>query len=612
MEYRSIFHFVYFLMFSATVAIGVPLPFSVPPQPEQPALLRVAPKDCMAFLSWSGSRPADPKSTNQAEQLAAEPEIRAMLAQLQQAVLAAVGREGGAEGTLLQRMVEACCAGLQRPGCVFVQRVQYKPTHELAAGLVLKLDDAMPAAKTVMTGLSLALLKHRNGAAPVEDVDIDGVRFHALPLPKPEVFLGWAELDGWFALAVGEDVAKQIVAGLQNRDQGLQQNAVYARLAPACSVAQPCTRAFVDVPAVLAVLEQSGDDDWLALCKALGLGNATGMVSVAGLEDRGFTSRLRLGVPTRTGMLASLTGKPLSQDELLQIPRDANVAVAARLDASRLDSSILDVCAAFFGADVRTEYENGFAKAFSQRTGVDWREQLLAQLGDQITIWNAPSQGGALFTGAMASIRLQDGVQFADALGRAMDALAQFAPSKTKEREAGRRLRRGQYYLDRFTHKDRTCWWTDSFDPDFPFGMTWTASKEHALFGLMPQAVKATLDAEALPNPDRSLLRLPELNQRGDAVAMTWLDLGATMQLGYPTLLTLLQIGAAEWQREGFDFDLADLPRPEALVPHLGRELTLLELQDSGVMLRRHGTLPTADPLFAALAVGFASMLADL
>lgn len=610
MDFAPILRFVSFVVFTLATTVGIPLPFSLPPRPEEPALLRVAPKDSIAFLSWSGAMAADPKSTNQTVQLAAEPEVRAMIGQLQAALTAFLGRGGRPADALLRQFANFGAAALQRPGCIFVQKVQDRPRRDLAAGVVLKLDDAMQGAKALMTAMDLAMAQRLHGERH-EDLEIDGVRFHALPVDTEHAFLAWAEVDGWFALAVGKDTAAQIVSGLRNRDPGLQGNAGYAQLAPACSVARPSTRAFLDVQAMLGILASSGGDVWVSAFKALGLSEATAVVAIAGLEGNGFCSRLRVAVPKPAGLLAAFT-RPIGQDDLIQIPLDANIALAARADASRIETGIIDLFAAFFGENVRREYDNGFAQTLQTLTGVRWREDLLARLGDAFAIWNAPSQGGAWFTGAMASIRLQDGAGFAAALQQAMATVAERAPSKAKARAAGQGLSRRGSYLDQFVHRGQSCWWIDSFDVDFPFAPAWTATPDHLLVGLMPQPLKATLDAGTVSNPDGSLLRLPEMNRRGNAVAMSYLDAKGTLALGYPALLVLLQSASGEWQREGFDFDAADLPGPAALLPHLGRELTLLEPVDGGWSLQRTGTLPIADPLTVALVIGFGAILGDL
>lgn len=73
---------------------GAGLPLSLPPLPEDPMLVRVAPAECLVYTSWSGMAVADAKSTNQTEQLLAEPEVRDMFAQIERAITSGIERNG--------------------------------------------------------------------------------------------------------------------------------------------------------------------------------------------------------------------------------------------------------------------------------------------------------------------------------------------------------------------------------------------------------------------------------------------------------------------------------------------------------------------------------------
>jgi hypothetical protein len=140
---------------------------------------------------------------------------------------------------------------------------------------------------------------------------------------------------------------------------------------------------------------------------------------------------------------------------------------------------------------------------------------------------------------------------------------------------------------------------------------SWCAAASTLVFGLTPQSLRSTLDALDVPNPDRSLARLPAINKRGKATLLVHVDPGSLLHHCYPWLCMLLQSQAHEWQSEGFDFDAADLPRLEAL-RHVGRELGRLEPDASGFTFTRTGTLPMLDPLTVTAVGMFGFALADL
>jgi hypothetical protein len=468
----------------------------------------------------------------------------------------------------------------------------------------------MAGAKALMGAVELLMAGKTGGGARHEDIAADGVTFHALPVDSEHSFLGWAEVDGWFLLAIGTETPAQLVAGLRNKDQGLGGNAAWQQLAPACSVARPSTRAFVDLARCYEIMAQSGGAQALPLFAALGLREATAAAACAGLEGDGFTSRLRIATPRGQGLLGVFDGTPLLQDDLARIPLDADLALSARVDAPAFEKAFVDAAAALFGDQARAEWERNVVAGFEAEFGLSWRNDVLAHLGGQLTAWNAPSQGGALFTGACGTLSLRDGKAFANPFQKLMDRLRAQMPSKAAAGEAGRLQRRE--YLETFEHAGRKVWWVDSFDDDFPFAFTWMTTDTHVLCGLMPQAVRATLDAGDPPNPDRSLVKLPFLNKRGRATAMFYWNAQSVLAQGYAPLLVLLQAGGNEWQREGFDFDVADVPQPGTLLPHLDRELLLLEPVDGGWALTRNGTLPLCDPLTLLLGIGFAVLCDEL
>ncbi len=119
-----------FLSLALLLFGGSAVPVSLPPLPEDPVMARVAPADCLWYLSWSGTAAADPKSTNQTEQLLAEPEVRDFLHGVGKALAGAIrkgapptpqGRFLGANGPRL------ILALLTHPAAAFISKVGIGP-----------------------------------------------------------------------------------------------------------------------------------------------------------------------------------------------------------------------------------------------------------------------------------------------------------------------------------------------------------------------------------------------------------------------------------------------------------------------------------------------------
>ncbi|MBK8095527.1 MAG: hypothetical protein IPK26_00355 [Planctomycetes bacterium] len=605
--HMAYYEFLYSLMLLLGGIVGLPMPLAVPPAPDEPALTRVVPKDAIAYLAWNGIAAADPKSNNLTERLAAEPEIRAMVIRLRDAFGEMVAAEDHA---LAQRAVTTILAALQQPGCVFVRRFARQPRPVLEAGIVCKLrDPALRAtARELFAGIQELAARNRGPQPAHDDVVVDGVTFTSLGTDTEHSFVGFAEIDDWLALAIGNEMPAQIVAGLRKNDPGIELHPGHANLMPACQVARPSTKAFLDLQGLRTTIGALGaplENYDLALA-ALGLAGATAITSQTGLEGTGFCQRVRLATPAHDGVFGALSGAPLSQDELAHIPLDAQIAISTRVDAVKLEASLLRFWGAFTGMGdaVNQEYEREFVEGFPKHVdGVRFREDLLAHLGDQFTIWNSPGQGGLGITGASAVWPLRDGKAFGTAFGKLMAFVERNVPPKAAARERGTKPRRNGEFLETFSHAGHHVWWLDILDDDMVIAPAWSIAGNRLVGGLLPQSMRATLSALP-PNPDQSLIKLPALNKRGAATGLLCWNAKDVVALGYPALLLVLKSAEYEWLRDGFDFDVADLPQPGTLLPHLGREVILWEPTDKGYAWTRNGTLPVFDPLAIGLLSG--------
>ncbi len=605
----SILFFAQMIVLGFAGLFGVPMPMAVPPLPDQPTLLHVVPADALAFFAWNGTGTADPKSDNRTERLAAEPEVRAMVAQLRAALIGMVAREG--ERMAADTMTVLTDA-LQRPGCVFVRRFGPKPI--LDAGLVVHFGDGKQAAVALLEAASQRLHELSRGAGDLHaDMVVDGVTFHSFGTPADKLFVGWAEVDGWVALALGAETPAGIVAGLRGKSRGIADHADYQALEGGCAVARPCTKSFVDLGKLRTTFENFGADgqQTAAVFAALGLTGAKAIVAQSGLEGQGFVQRVTMHAPAKEGLLGALLPQPLLVDELVQVPIDAQLTLAARLDGKKVEQALLQLMAAMTGEDVAADYERSFVGEFPQQLGgARWREDLLDQIGDQLTVWNSPGQGGAGFTGLTGIVPLRDANAFAAGFAKVMGVLQQQMPSKADVAARGDRLRRGMETLESFQVGDAIAHWLNDLD-DNSFAPTWSVAHGHLIGSLLPQPVRAFLGDQPA-NPDQSLAKLPEIARRGAASLLWQWNAKDVVAVGYPMLIAALRTIDVEWQREGFDFDAADLPRPSVLLPHLGREVTTVTAVENGWRMQRTGTIPSFDPLAFALGVGLAAMIDEV
>lgn len=596
----SIFAFAFWEMvflFSLGV-LALPIPLSVPPLPEDPALIRCAPANSLVYVQWFGNAAANPDSANRTERLAGEPQVQALAEQMRKAARTALLQAAGGH-ELAQRGLRMLELALQRPGCLFVTEID--PRSDMPSGaFVSSLGPQAALAGPLMRQLEGILAEQLPADTLAEGEDpfeVDGAKFRALPVPGFPIV--WGVTDGYVILATDRFTAEGAVRGLR-AGTGLAGHPAYGELHGRIAVARPAFRSFLDLERIVEYL-QADAPEALPPLEALGLADCRALLTETGLEGNGFAARTVLATASEpSGLLRRLGSRPLRADELGIIPGDANFAVAASLDPR----GIFDVLrAAIAGLDERAVMEFDSAVAELDETlGVRLEEDLLAHAGDVVTLWNSPGQGGLLISGTTLAISLADGKAFGEAYGRAMARVRELARRKLPDPDSGR-IRRG-LYLDHVEHAGHTIWFVDTVGDDFPFAPAWCATDSHLLFSLFPQMIADSIDVGLDSASDVSA----ELS--GEAVAISHLDAAGTWDAAYPLALMLGQVVFSELQREGIAIDISAWPTRRALARHLGTERGELSRLDDGLLLTRTGTLPVADPILGvAVPVGAAAAM---
>ena len=77
---------------------GIGLPLGMPPLPEDPVWPRSRPEQCLFYAGWAGMAAPDPKSSNQTEQLLAEPEVQRLVAEAERLIKAAINKAASGKG----------------------------------------------------------------------------------------------------------------------------------------------------------------------------------------------------------------------------------------------------------------------------------------------------------------------------------------------------------------------------------------------------------------------------------------------------------------------------------------------------------------------------------
>ncbi len=570
---------------------GGGLPLGVPPAPEDPLLAKVAPDECIFYLSWSGMADADPNSTNQTEQLAAEPEVRQLVTELKRQILASLLNEAqrNEPGTvpLIQDAAGWVETLLTHPAAIFISDMQVTPNGppNIRGGALVRVGDDAAKLKAQLEKYQAAML---GGAA--QPVDVGGSTWYRLKLDPDAPEITWGVRGKYIIVGIGEGS----VEGIWERAQTPAPKWL-TTLRARIPVDRVSTVSYINVKGIFDALDPVIDEpEFTAFMGASGLGDVTSVGSVAGLDEKGFINRTLIAVDGEpSGLLAFAAGKPLTAADLAAIPRDADVAAVARINAE----GVFDTIATIVGAVEprgRQEMDREIA-AIEQMFQFKLRNVLQA-VGDTVTVYNSPGEGGLVFTGLTAVVPVKDHAT----LSSLHEKLVEIAEAELKQEEARYRENADDWgyrpvvpTIRRIEFAGETIYFLDPRDDDVPLAPAWCLTEKELIGALFPQSIKAYLSrAEG----GESLAAAPDvaavLADGNGPVAMTYIDVPRLFDLVYPLVPMFAQMLFSEAQSEGFDLDVSILPSAKAIRPHLRPEMMVVRRHEAGIELVGHQNLP--------------------
>ena len=384
---------------------GVGVPLGIPPAAEDPAMARVAPKECLFYLTWSGMAAPDPQSSNQTEQLLAEKEVQQSLKLLEDQIVDGLQAESAADPqavAMIDDVRAVAKAVLTSPTAIFISKIQLAKNGppDVHGGAVVNLGQQAPEIAKALERIESAVLGTAAKREPAS-------AWHHLPLgpngPKADRggSLQWAVRDRYLIIGLGDGEAESIAArAWQDPPEWLQQ------LRRRLTVPRPANLVYINV-AEVAKLAAGAEPDFLKFWDALGLANVQSLASVTGLDDTGCVTRTLLALKGEPkGLLSVFTAEPLTRSQLKAIPNDAAFALAARLDAAKLYKELMETTGRI---EPRAQQELlGGVSEFEKQMKVKIYDDILQSLGDTWRIYASPSEGNLVFTGLTAVVDIRD------------------------------------------------------------------------------------------------------------------------------------------------------------------------------------------------------------
>ncbi|MEX1096668.1 MAG: hypothetical protein WED34_11510 [Planctomycetales bacterium] len=576
----------------------------MPPGERDEALARTAPANSVLYVEWS-ERTAGQAGALGVEGLAADPEVREFLADLERAIRDVIQREtqdssspeeriAGKTVPVLFRsaLTHAGCLWLRFDAAAGAKAVEAHqgggpPTSWAAlalgarAALVINAGDEADAFAKELTELLEVL--------PIALREEGLARRKLLP---PEA---WVELvlhrEGkHFVLALGEGTLDSVLAGLEGKAQGLAGEKRFQEDFARIAMDRVASVSWLDVKAALEAARAAlGDDGAIvpAMAETLGLDQVGTVTSCTALVEGRI--RTRTFIQTNggeKGLLALAAGKPIEPRHFELIPADADFVTVGSLDAQKALAAVREMVGSTAPDALQTL--NAIIAQLETELGVKERD-LFAAFGDVWTIYDCPSGGGLFLTGAVASLEVRDPQQAYATFSQVMKVLAAAMPGET-----GERYRRRAVFLAERKFLDRTIYYVNTVGDDVPFAPAFCVTDKQLLVALHPQGIKAHLRflaGEGKEGERRASWR-PSAIPEGELIGVSYLDSPAIVRALYALAPWFGQLIASEMQRDRFELDVFSLPSARAVLPYIQPSNSFAVRRKDGLLFQRDDGIP--------------------
>lgn len=557
----------------------------MPPGERDPQLIKSPPATSYFYCEWAARAPGVEDAAG-ITGFTADPEIQAFWSAIESSILSpeSSNAEPAARSALRSETLKLVLLAARHPGGLFVAgrnpRPNEPPQMPVEAAVILNLGDDQPA--------FLASLKTVLASKSSEPLPDD-----LLQAEIPFLGIRWVlHADGpRLVLATGVETLESIQTRWKQ---------------PASELAQ--LPAFVDSWAVAQVPEVSGvvwcnlastRNDLQAkfdllgmmlvgMSNTLGLGGVNTVLSVSGLEQHETVHRTHFGMMgPAEGLLAWSAGRTVTAADLAHIPADADFVAAISMDLKTMHQGlrgiVLKTTPRLLGA--YDEFQKNLEREL-QFPLVD----VFQGFDDVWTIYDAPSTGGFLFTGMVVAVPVRDPQRAELAYRRVLNIVDH---GEAAEADVSQSSIQETSFLGETIQTFAPSASGELEDVDAPLLPSFCLTKQHLLFGLHPQALKAHLRMIRRAGPrfsDVIARKVPATN--GEPLAVVYIDQPRIGRVVYSAFPFLAKSMADELHSQGVAIHPADIPSAMSVLPYLQEaSLTVLRRPD-GLMIEQRNNWP--------------------
>jgi hypothetical protein len=570
-------------LFLLSLGSGMGVPLGIPPGPEDPVISRVAPEDCDFYTTWAASTTADRNSKNQAEQMLAEPEVRLFVEHLEKWIRHAVNQSAPERevNNLSDATFDTLLMVLRHQTAMFVSDVKVKGKRVSAkGGMVVALGADAAVARRLFHRHVRGFFINLNAESIETVVYHDEKWYRVKTTPNfPSLLVGIK--DSYLVVAVGEESPDVILDRMHGPIPKWLAEA--RRLAP---FERNAGLTYINLRRLREASAASGDSNRQKLHEALGLTQVPWVMSASGFIGADVVTRTVLPIEGRPrGLLRAASGRGLRREDLAAIPRDATMALAARLDLQKTWDALQQPAKPDGQDQTLTQIGDPVQP---EGTTVALPPDVFKSLGDRWCFYNSPKEGGMVLTGLTGMVPITDRQQFSKHYDVLTRLVTQGLPAD--DGSGGPRIRRVAFAGGEIHYAGMG---------DVGLAPAWWAGEKQLVFALTPQSVKAYLSR---PAPDSSIADVPEvaaelagpqlISGRGPLLAIGYLDAPRVFETAYPLLMIaapsyLGANGMVEGRR-----DMSVFPSLPAVSRHLRPGIATLRRTKLGLELTSRGSMP--------------------
>jgi hypothetical protein len=564
-------------IFLLTLGSGMGVPLGIPPAPDDPVMARFAPEECVFYTTWSASATPNPQSKNQAEQMLAEPEVRLFVEHLEKSVRLAISQPAGDPfaSSLSDATFDSLMMILRHQTVIFASDVKIKDKKVSAkGGMLVALGAEAPVATRIFHQNVREFFLNLN-VESLEVIRIGGDKWYRVK-PKPEfpaMIVGIK--DSYLVVAVGEGTLEMILERMQKpAPQWL------AKARRCGNFDRPCGLTYINLQRLHEIGPAATDPLRKKWVEVLGLGQSPWIVSASGLSGPDVVTRTVLAIDGQPqGLLFPANDRGLKREDLLAIPEDATLALAARLNVPKTIAAMKAV-AMKSAPEIRVQILKSLE---TLQCGGDpsARQDVFASLGDHWCIYNSPREGGLLATGLTGVVPITDRKQFS----RSYEAIKRLVTQNLPPDDGtGQRIRRFRFAGSEVHYANLG---------EVGLAPAWWAGDKEFVTALAPQNIKAYLSRGSMK---RCFADVPEVSAElagGDPVlAIGYLDAPRLFESIYPLIMIAAPAYLGANGLNDGRRDLAMYPSLPSVGRHLRPGLATLRRTRVGLEMTSRGSLP--------------------